>query len=158
MSLRHYASGQRPSGVMQPIAAALDDAALADLAQYYAQLPAARGGAGVASPSAYEIERGRRIASEGVPQKGVPPCLACHGGKSAATFPRLDGQHAAYIAGQLRLWRRGLRGRTVHGAIMAAIARRLSDEQVEDVAAYFASVAASAPPAPAPPRAPARRR
>ena len=48
---------------------------------------------------------------------------------------------------------------------MAAIAPRLTDEQIEDVAAYLESVAttqvpteASPPPPPAPPRAPVRRR
>jgi cytochrome c553 len=91
--------------------------------------------------------------------------LACHAGKSAATFPKLEGQHAAYIVGQLRLWRRGLRDRTVQGAIMAAIAPRLTDEQIDNLAAYFESVAtmqvpteAPPPPPPAPPRAPVRRR
>ncbi len=162
MSLRNYANGLRPSGIMQPMAAGLDERTLVELAKHYAEHPVIWAEAGIVqSAASNQIERGKRIASTGVPEKGVPPCLACHAGKSAATFPKLDGQHAPYIAGQLRLWRRGLRSRTVHGAIMAAIAPRLSEEQVEDVAAYFESVtstAAAPEPPPAPPLPPRRRR
>lgn len=163
MSLRNYANGSRSSGIMQPIAAELDEATLVEAATHYAQHPSV--GKIVPSPLASDkVERGRRIATAGVPEKGIPPCLACHAGKSAATFPKLEGQHAPYIVGQLRLWRRGLRDRTVQGAIMAAIAPRLTEEQMEEVAAYFEGVAtmqvpAQAPPPPrAPPRAPLHRR
>jgi cytochrome c553 len=159
MSLRHYANGLRPSGIMQPMAADLDEGMLIELAKHYAQHPSVRIDASVHPAPPDRIARGKRIASSGVPDKGIPPCLACHAGKSAPTFPKLDGQHAAYVVGQLRLWRRGLRDRTVQGAIMAAIAPRLSDEQVEDVAAYFASVREPPPtaaPVPSQPRAPIR--
>lgn len=164
MSLRNYANGLRSSGIMQPIAAQLDEEGLVEAAKHYAQH---RGLSETgASPATEKIERGRRIATAGIPEKGIPPCLACHAGKSAATFPKLEGQHAPYIVGQLRLWQRGLRDRTVQGAIMAAIASRLNDEQIEDVAAYLESIAttqapteASPPPRPAPSRrAPVRRR
>ena len=138
---------------------------LLKLAKHYSQHPGVSKDASIQSAAPDQIERGKRLASSGAPEKGIPPCLACHAGKSAATFPKLDGQHAAYIVGQLRLWRRGLRDRTVQGAIMAAIAPRLTDEQVEDVAAYFESVTAPTPtveptplPPHAPPRAPRRRR
>lgn len=150
MSLRHYANGLRPSGIMQPVAAALDDRAIVETARYYARLPAA---APVSRAGSDQIERGKSIATTGVPDAGIPPCLACHSGRSAAAFPILDGQHARYLAGQLRLLRRGLRSRSVYGAIMSAIAPRLTEQQIDDAAAYFASVA---PPPASPPAAPAR--
>jgi cytochrome c553 len=153
MSLRAYANASRPSGVMQPIAAALDEREIVETAKYYAQLPAAPLGSG---PVATErIERGRVIATVGVLSAGAPPCLACHGGKSVAAFPALSSQHARYIVGQLRLFRQGIRSKTAYAAIMSVIAPRLTEEQSEDVAAYFASLAPSAPPLPiveAPPR------
>ena len=40
---------------------------------------------------------------------------------------------------QLRLWKRGLAPQTDTDAIMAPIARALSERQIEDVSAYFAS-------------------
>jgi cytochrome c553 len=151
MSLRFYAEDRRPSGIMQPIAAALEPDEAAAVARYYANLPAARSASGEAPQPADRIARGRRIAESGLPQQEIPPCLVCHGAGSAAFFPELAGQHAPYIETQLRLWKRGLRDRTAPGAIMQAIASRLSEQQVEDVASYFASLdPASAPPPPRP--------
>lgn len=137
LSLRDYAEGLRQSGIMQPIAATLDKEAVAALAQYYAHLPAEQGGPFKVAGSEERLKRGTEIASKGIVESGVPPCLACHGGKSAPTFPKLAGQHARYLAGQLRLWKRGLRERTAQGAIMGAIAPHLTEQQIGDVAAYF---------------------
>jgi cytochrome c553 len=142
MALRQYAEGTRSSGIMQPAAAKLTADDVIELARLYARLPAHRGD--VADNPADAIARGRKIATEGIRSTGVPPCLACHGGRSAATFPTLAGQHARYIVGQLRLWRSGLRDRSAHGAIMAPIARRLTEQQSADVAAYLESIAPDA--------------
>jgi cytochrome c553 len=136
-ALRHYATGARASGIMQPVAAELEDSTIVALADYYAGLAASQT-APRASPTPEQLARGKSIATEGIPSEGVPPCLACHAG-AAPSFPSLRGQHAPYITGQLRLWQRGLRDRTAHGAIMAPIARRLNAAQIEDVAAFFES-------------------
>ena len=63
--------------------------------------------------------------------------MTCHAG---GNNPRLAGQHAAYLAGQLRLWKAGHIPQTEVAALMAAVGQRLSDEQIDAVAAYFASV------------------
>jgi cytochrome c553 len=146
-ALADYASGMRSSGFMQPVAAELETAAIRRLAEYYAGLPAgARPGAAKAPPA--QIERGERIATVGTAPTGTPPCLACHAAGSAEIFPRLAGQHARYVAGQLRLWRAGQRNRTARGAIMAAIATRLTEQQIDDVAAYFENLRPAAGGAP----------
>jgi cytochrome c553 len=121
---------------MQPVAAELDDEAVLQLAKYYAGLSALQ--ASQPRASQHRVQRGQVIATEGLPEKDVPACFACHAG-SAAAFPTLTGQHAAYLASQLRLWQRGLREATAYGAIMAPIAKRLNEEEIEDVAAFFAS-------------------
>jgi cytochrome c553 len=137
-ALRNYASGDRRSGIMQPVAAELDDEAIGELARYYNGLQPVQ--AEVATrASEQQIRRGQDIATLGIASKGVPACLTCHAG-NAPSFPKLIGQHAAYVVSQLELWRRGLRSDTVHGAIMAPIALRLSAEQAADVAAFFDSV------------------
>jgi cytochrome c553 len=136
-ALRQYAEGLRASGIMQPVAAKLDAEMIGRLSQYYAGLPARREDPPAVMVSGEQIERGRTIAIAGVPASGIPPCLVCHGGTSAATFPKLAGQHAPYIAGQLRLFREGVRAVTTHAAIMAPIARRLTEQQIADVAAYL---------------------
>lgn len=151
-ALHNYATGTRPSGIMQPVAAELDEGEITRLAAYYASLPSSR--SPHSHPGADEASRknviatGRAVATGGVPGQGIPPCLSCHGQEHSALFPRLAGQHAAYVAGQLRVWKSGLRDTTVPGRIMATIARRLSEDQIEAVAAYFASL--DAPPRGAP--------
>jgi cytochrome c553 len=139
LALKQYAEGVRHSGIMQPIAARLGSDERHRLAQYYSRLPPAV--SDIPSMPADAIERGRSIATAGVPAEDIPPCLACHGRSGRETFPRLAGQHAPYTVNQLKLWQQGLRDDSVTGAIMAPIARRLSPGQIEDVAAYFATLA-----------------
>jgi cytochrome c553 len=142
-ALRVYAEGSRSSGIMQPLASDLDAESITKLARYYAGLarPQPRFQPD-SEPSS--VERGRRLATIGDPQTRIPACNACHGESGFVTFPRLDGQHAPYLVRQLRLWKEGVNAGTDNGAIMAPIATRLSDEQVRDVSAYYASLAPTA--------------
>ena len=65
-------------------------------------------------------------------------CVACHGedGNSPdAAYPRLAGQYASYLEEALRDYRSGER----ENVIMKGFAEPLSDEDIADLAAYFAS-------------------
>ncbi len=137
-ALRAFASGERHSGVMQTAVAGLPDGTLRKLADYYASLPRPQP-AKVAPAAAHAIERGGRLAREGDAESDVPACLECHAAGALPVYPRLAGQSARYLAGQLRAWQSGPKGTTAANAIMAPIARRLTSRQIEDVAAYFAS-------------------
>ena len=70
-------------------------------------------------------------------------CLACHGvnGNSVnPEWPNLAGQNAAYIEHQLHLLHDGRRTGKVGdaaAAMMPAMATALSDQNIEDVAAYY---------------------
>lgn len=145
-ALHQYADGSRPSGVMTPVAARLTPDQARALAAYYAAPAAAGRVAEVASPpvpptgDGGQVERGRRIAVEGLSDAMLPPCAACHVDGSPDVFPRLEGQSASYVEGQLRLWRAGGRSQTPTGQLMAVIAQRLSEQQAADVAAYFESL------------------
>jgi cytochrome c553 len=141
-SLKEYSEGKRPSGIMQPVASQLDDEEIAKLAAYYAAMPRPPEPAGAAKAPAEQIERGRLIATNGVPVNAVPACLPCHSGNALPAYPRLEGQNAPYMAGQLKLWRAGQRKDTQLGAIMVPIASRMTDQEIADVAAYFDSLAA----------------
>lgn len=138
-ALAEYAARLRSSGVMEPVVGLLGTDQQAALAAYYAGLQplAAR-----QELEPERIRRGRELASKGDPERGVPACLSCHSENHAPEFPTLAGQYAAYLANQLRVWRGGGRDRTAYGQIMATVARRLTDRQIEDVAAYFASLGA----------------
>lgn len=70
--------------------------------------------------------------------KASTVCLACHGmdGNSVnPEWPSLAGQHEKYIVKQIKAFRTGERTNT----LMSPIAMTLTDQDIEDVAAYFAS-------------------
>lgn len=83
------------------------------------------------------------IATAGDPAAGQQKstiCAACHGpdGNSAnPTWPRLAGQHAEYTEKQLR----DFRDKRRENAQMSPMAAPLSDADIADLAAYFASQA-----------------
>jgi cytochrome c553 len=65
-------------------------------------------------------------------------CAACHnadGNSTNGEWPKLAGQGAKYAAKQLREFKSGERA----NAIMSGMAAPLSDQDMEDLAAYFAS-------------------
>ncbi len=141
-ALRAYASGERPSGVMQTAVSGLSEQALERVAAFYAGLPAPAPNKPPAEVNAdpAAIARGADIARDGVPARGIPSCLGCHGRQALPFYPRLAGQPARYLEAQLGVWRAGLNDRSKTGAIMAPIARRLTLEQSADLAAYFSSL------------------
>jgi cytochrome c553 len=136
-ALQEYAQGTRPSGIMEPVADELSPQDINALAAHFSAATPVKG----TSPTDIEsIARGENLATGGDNARGVPPCLACHSNNGSSMFPRLAGQNAAYIAGQLRLWRDGGRDRTPWGKIMSVVAKRLDEQQIDAVAAYFASL------------------
>ena len=65
-------------------------------------------------------------------------CAACHGTDGNGpipSYPVLAGQHPEYLAKQLRNYKSGERA----NAIMNGIAASLSDQDMADVSAYYAS-------------------
>ncbi|NJM32701.1 MAG: cytochrome c4 [Limnobacter sp.] len=71
-------------------------------------------------------------------------CAACHGaeGNSAApTYPKLAGQHADYLYKQLKNFKiaEGADKALRENAIMAGFAAGLSEQDMRNVAAYFAA-------------------
>jgi cytochrome c553 len=65
-------------------------------------------------------------------------CQACHGldGKSIApNYPNLAGQHESYLVKALADYRAGRRS----NAVMAPMAANLSDQDIEDLAAWYSS-------------------
>lgn len=98
-----------------------------------ALLAAAASGASAAEPAAGNAEAGRAKASL---------CVGCHnipGYKTAFpavySVPKLDGQHAQYIVSALRAYKSGER----QHPSMRAIAAGLSDQDMADLAAFYAS-------------------
>lgn len=82
-----------------------------------------------------------QVLAKGDPAAGEAKsaiCAACHGvdGNSmVATWPKLAGQHEPYLARQIRLIKSGARPVPE----MAGIVPGLSDQDIDDLAAFFAS-------------------
>lgn len=66
-------------------------------------------------------------------------CASCHGPKgisSAGTFPNLAGQKEEYLTTALKAYR----DKTRNAPIMNGMAASLKDEDITNLAAYFASL------------------
>jgi len=157
-----FKAGERVNPIMQPMAAPLSAQDMRDIGAYFATQ---KSGAGVADdtpvPSGeyqglafYKI--GEQLWRGGKPTAGVQACQACHGpagrGIPGPTYPQLGGQHAGYVAAQLKFFRDGgVRGTGAHAKPeMSMIARNLSDEEIQGLATYIEGLHAAAEPKPAP--------
>ena len=99
-----------------------------------------------ATPSAAELKLGERLSQSGrLPQ--VPACTACHGadGMGMASFPRLAGAGAQYLAQQLKAFADGTRD----NATMSPIAKALTEAERASTALYYSRLPAASLQAPA---------
>ncbi len=74
-------------------------------------------------------------------------CAVCHGANGLSVTPdapHLAGQPALYLATQLRAYRSGARKHEV----MAVMAKPLTDDDIQQLAAWFASIRIEATPPP----------
>lgn len=134
--LTAFVEGKRSNGVMAPILPQLKSRDIKGLAAYYAaQVPAP----GVVQDPAL-AEAGRKIYQDGNEDSGVPGCEACHQaqGEGNARYPRLAGQHQAYIIQSMLDFRADRRARDTH--LMPRISERLTDEEIRAVAEYIAGL------------------
>ncbi len=86
-----------------------------------------------------DASTGQRIALQGN-GKGAAACVGCHGangeGNAAAGFPRLAGLDDQYLVKQLQDYQQGTR----QNPIMQPIATVLDNQEMLDVAAYYAGM------------------
>ena len=119
---------------MWGMASQLSDPMISALAGYFAAQPAAPGKPG----NAALIAQGKHLFDEGVPARQIPPCATCHGAhaQGMATFPRLAGQHAAYLLRQLLVIQSVLRT----APVMHGVVKDLTKDQMQAVVAYLESL------------------
>jgi cytochrome c553 len=140
-SLEAFARGERLSGVMEPIAAALTIEEQRELALYYSKLPKSSGSSPPPETSA-SLERGREIVERGIPSQSIPSFMDCHGPGSEPrnpNYPDHSGQYADYIESQLVLFKNQQRGGTSYAHLMAEFVANLNPQQMRDVALFYAS-------------------
>jgi cytochrome c553 len=133
-SLQAFKSGARKNDMMGGMAAGLSDEDMRNVASYFAGASC-----GVTGGDAAKAELGKaKMAAAG--------CAACHnagglrgagpaGISASPLWPNLAGQNADYLAGSLKAFKDGSRNRPV----MSSVARALSDADIDQLSAYFAS-------------------
>jgi len=140
--LRDYQNGTRNDPVMVGVASALNDEEIEAVAAYYAAQEAFLPPAQV---DAEQAERGRILAQEGNWSSYTPPCASCHGPEGIGVgeaFPAIAGQPVGYTIEQFAAWRSGERQNDPQG-MMEAVAKRLTDEEIAAVAAYYVNLGRS---------------
>jgi len=126
------------------------DQDLKDMAAFYASQNIQLSGASALEVQVNSGEKvdglklGKNLYRGGNPEMGVPACTGCHSprglGNAPAGYPRLGGQHAAYIEKQLEDFRAGNRTTDGEAMTMRAISRGLSDAEIKALAAYIAGL------------------
>ena len=127
-----FRGGNRKSGVMGPIAEALNNDEIRNLGAYYASLPPPKGEP--APPADAEAQVGAKLAAG-------HHCDSCHGDDFAGSGPaaRLAGQREDVLIKALRDYKSG--ARVAPGvASMADVVYDLSDEQMQALAHYMSTL------------------
>ena len=147
-----FKSQQRTTGmaaVMYPIAQVLSAQDMRDLGAWFQTQKA---GAGIADDTAiaagpnagkkyYEV--GEALFRGGDKARGIPACMACHGGAGQGNpgpaYPALAGQQADYAKRRLEEYRTGTGAPATYKNfhIMASIASKLTDDEIGSLSSYI---------------------
>jgi cytochrome c553 len=141
--LNLFKTAVRANPVMMPMASGLSEKDINDVAVYFeAQTPQGL----EADPSYWQA--GETLYRRGDKARNIPACVACHGpagrGNLAAGYPALRAQQSVYVMKQLNDYASGARysgaknpaAPSRNGAMMLTIAKRLTPEDIRNVASY----------------------
>lgn len=156
--LADFKEGKRKNPIMDSIIPMVEESEFKGLAKYFSEqkrLPtvpvvadpsaapvdaSAAAAAGVLSEQAKAdlIAKGQQIYMEGVMATAVPACGGCHGedGTGSDKFPYIGSQNNVYVVNQLQGFKTGTRTNDPK-AVMQAVAKRMSDEEITAVAEYI---------------------
>lgn len=149
--LKDFKAGTRANPLMSPMAAGLSETDMEDLSAYFSSLPrdgkevvAEGSSAAVAAPATGNVEIVASTPASAIYKGNVAAgktkaatCAACHGADGNSLipmYPSIAGQSANYIAKQLHEFKSGERNNPVMAGMVAA----LTEEDMHDLAAFFA--------------------
>ena len=118
---------------MWGISSRLTDESIEQLAAFYESQPPVHEGK-VTDQSQYDA--GKNVFLNGHAEKGVPPCMACHGekGEGKESTPRLGGQSEAYLKRQLKVFYGNERPAAT---AMHEVVKGLNEHDIEAIAQYL---------------------
>lgn len=131
--LKDFASGARNSSTMGDKAKQLNEEQMFAIGLFYQSMRPTLTQAvdsKLAQVGEFVYERGNTHTS-------MPACVICHGtaARGTAELPRLAGQHPDYIVRQMKAFKD--RSRNNDNAIMHLVADRITDMELQAVAAYL---------------------
>ncbi len=136
----NFQKGVRVNETMSGMVVGLSEQDIRDIAAYFSSQklnPTA------ADSDVEVIKTGRKIYKGGNTYTGVPACAGCHSpnasGNSPAAFPALAGQKTTYIVKTLKDFQSGARANDAN-EIMRNIAKKLTDNEINAVAAYMSTL------------------
>lgn len=122
--LNAFKGGSRVNPIMQGMATGLTEADIANLAEFFANLPNKT----VSNTAKVPANASAKYAM----------CAGCHGmaGEGNGGFPKLANQHGEYLAAQLHAFKKGTR----KGGPMPMMAANLTDEDIKIMSDYLSSL------------------
>ena len=136
--LQDFRDGRR-KGQMQATAELLSDEDIEIVASYFSQQKLAR----ITNPSLNQTqwEMATSLFFKGDKSRGIDACISCHSSaaQGIGNFPRLAGQHQAYLAQQLRDFKTGARANDEKG-VMQELAQKLSEAEIDSVSGYLSGI------------------
>jgi len=139
--LRNFREGRRQYPLMTWMVDHLSDDYLREIADYFSNQHLAAPVLDRATLPAAQLARGHQLVTRGDEALKVPACVACHGERLSGALPAIPGLLGLprdYINAQFGAWRTGTR-RAHAPDCMAAIAKRLSLDDVAAISAWLAS-------------------
>jgi cytochrome c553 len=135
-TLLAFQAETRKDPLMSAQAQNLSETDIADLAAYFSsQIATGR----TANPAL--AERGERLYRGGNKESNLTACIGCHGpsgrGNGPAGYPAVAGQHSVYTAKQLSDYQSGVRQSDGDAQIMRNVAARLTQAEINSLAAYL---------------------
>jgi cytochrome c553 len=134
--LQDFKSGARKSAIMKPLASALSDEDMRNIAWFVGSKKVKPG----FSKEKDTIALGEKIYRGGIGDRQIPACAGCHSPNGAgmpAQYPRLGGQNAEYTVAQLTAFRDNVR---LNSIPMNGVAAKLNDREIKAVADYIAGL------------------
>jgi cytochrome c553 len=134
--LQDFKSGARKSAIMKPLASALSDEDMRNIAWFVGSKKVKPG----FSKDKDTIALGEKIYRGGIGDRQIPACAGCHSPNGAgipAQYPRLGGQNADYTVAQLTAFRDNVR---LNSLPMTGVAAKLNDREIKAVADYIAGL------------------
>ena len=130
VQLKDFKEGRRSDPVMSPMAAPLSREDMIDIANFYA--------AQVSAPSTFKTDDAKVRLGKAKADETL--CAMCHlGGFSGQNeIPRVAGQQYAYVVKQLKDFK--ARTRTNDAGNMTSVAQTLSDDDIDNLGHYIASL------------------